>query len=400
MRQGDELTERPIVIGPPETTTKNGLTRITADIDGSPVWFESRDVVLRANPEVWASAFFVPSLHVRRPLNVPGEVDSTWLDGLSEMLPVYEQWWQTPRRLPEIAGKATSSPPGPKRTGVFFTCGIDSFHATFRSGHEVHSLVNVQGFDVELGDARRLEGVEGAVRDTARELHLEPIIVRTNLRLHPLMIEVNWEHTHGGALAAVGHGLRGHVGKLLIGSSFPEPYSDPWGSHWKTDRLWSSGDLRFVHVGADRARVDKVQQIARERVVQKHLRVCYEHPDGRVNCSHCEKCLFTMLCLAEQGVLDDCETFDGSAHLLERLQGLPWMRWRHKGLKRLSHSKALDPALRGVAAKLYRRSIWRKSGLRQAMQRLAVALGMARGPDLTANERKDAQARARYRDSE
>jgi hypothetical protein len=321
--------------------------------------------------------------------------------GLGKMLPIYERWWNTPDWLPDVSGTVErNSAVSANRTGIFFTCGIDSFHGLLQSGQPVHTLVNVQGFDVPIGDTLRLEGIDAAVRDVAGTLKLQPIVLRTNLRTHPLMIDVNWEHTHGGALAAIGHALRGDVGKLLIASSFPEPYSDPWGSHWQTDALWSSAELEFVHVGADTPRIDKIQQIAREPVILPHLRVCYEHPDGRANCSRCEKCLFTMLCLAEQGILDDCETFDGSQQLLQRLKALSWMRWRQKGLKRLSQSKTLDAELKKVVGRLWMRSVWRKSVVRKGLHRLAVLLGMAREPDLTADQLQDARARARYRDSE
>jgi len=94
------------------------------------------------------------------------------------------------------------------------------------------------------------------------------------------------------------------------------------GSRWDLDPLWSSSATEIVHHGADRWRAEKLREIARHEVVRDHLRVCWENRARDANCSRCEKCVRTMLTLAQAGVLEEFRVFDRSRPLAERVEGL------------------------------------------------------------------------------
>ena len=79
-------------------------------------------------------------------------------------------------------------------------------------------------------------------------------------------------------------------------------------SHPMLDAHFSSDDLRVAHVGAHVDRFDKVQAIATDDVLVRHLRVCYRSQDA-LNCGECWKCTRTMAALDVCGVLDRTETF-------------------------------------------------------------------------------------------
>lgn len=82
----------------------------------------------------------------------------------------------------------------------------------------------------------------------------------------------------------------------------------PWGSHPLLDPLWSTEATRFIHHGAETARVEKAGVVARSEVAMRRLRVCWENRDSAYNCGVCEKCLRTMINLQAHGRLTECET--------------------------------------------------------------------------------------------
>ena len=53
----------------------------------------------------------------------------------------------------------------------------------------------------------------------------------------------------------------------------------------------------------------------------------WEHRTEELNCSWCDKCLITMVVLAEEGALERFAGFDGDAVLHERLDALPSTRY-------------------------------------------------------------------------
>ncbi len=125
-------------------------------------------------------------------------------------------------------------------------------------------------------------------------------------------------------MAAGGHLLVEHAGRLLMSSSFPYAYDQPWGSHWDLDHLWSSERLQVEHVGAEHWRTAKLRAIADEPLVQRYLRVCHENRSPTwLNCSECEKCVRTQLTLAGCGRLAAFAVFNQERDLAERVDALP-----------------------------------------------------------------------------
>jgi hypothetical protein len=104
-----------------------------------------------------------------------------------------------------------------------------------------------------------------------------------------------WFQYHGAMLAAVSHMLAGQVERIYIPSSYTYEQLGDCGSHPFLDPLWSSGDLAFVHHGAETGRVAKVERISRSEVARRHLRVCWENVDEAYNCGRCEKCIRTSI---------------------------------------------------------------------------------------------------------
>ena len=80
------------------------------------------------------------------------------------------------------------------------------------------------------------------------------------------------------------------------------------------------------HADATFRRDGKVRAIADHPMVRRHLRVCFSPKTETGNCSRCEKCIRTMIALALCGRLDDCETFDRTVTIAQRVNSMSTVR--------------------------------------------------------------------------
>lgn len=294
----------PIRISDIRTKVRGGLFRVTAEVNGRDLWFESGDTALEPSPEAFAGALLIPALTRGADLVVDQPLSAGWLANARSLMKIMREWWGFPIVGVRTAASAAYSERRPPGRALCFSCGVDSFYSLLRSADRIDSIVFVHGFDVPVEDTARMEMVERHFRAVAAETGKQGILVRTNLRVHPCMRRVSWNRAHGGALAAIGH-LLADVGELVVAASVPIDYGHRWGSHYEIDHLWSSEKTRIVHHGAELWRREKLREIACEPVVRKHLRVCWRATGGDLNCSECEKCIRTMIALSGLGRLED-----------------------------------------------------------------------------------------------
>jgi hypothetical protein len=321
---------REVVIGRPVLTRGADDTwRVEADVDGSPAWFESADVELAPRAEVFACAFLGPALANGRAVRVNSGISSGWLRNVANIPAVWHKWWGYDVPDPLRADDLSDDPPTTTPTGFTASCfsgGVDSSWTLLRSSNapRIERLLFVHGFDIPLADETRMAAWEPALRRVGRETNKPSVLVRTNLRLHPLFRHSNWERTHGGALAAAGHVVAG-MGRLLIPATYTLDHEVPWGSHFITDHFWSRPDFQVEHDDARPHRREKLRQIADEPLVWDTLRVCWEGRTRSGNCSMCEKCVRTMLILHMCRRLDRFNVFDRSVPLAQRVRDLKWL---------------------------------------------------------------------------
>src|SRR5688572_11352134 len=77
------------------------LSRVTAEVGGFPVWYESEDVVLRPSPEAYASAFLAAGLIHESRLALEEPVSASWKKNISMLLKIFNEWWGFAPLLPE-----------------------------------------------------------------------------------------------------------------------------------------------------------------------------------------------------------------------------------------------------------------------------------------------------------
>lgn len=306
----------------PSATSDQGVHRVCARVDDQSVWFESADSALDPAPEAFAGAFLIPALARSARLGMEAAVCPQWRSHLPQILQIVHDWWGYPPILPQLRPE-TTMPRSGRATGLCFSGGGDSFYSLLRSETPIHHLIYIHGFDIALDDTARMTAFEPGLRRVAAETGAKLTLIRTNLRRFPEFTGPRWEHTHGGALAAVGHLMRGCLDRYLISASYPYKDSHPWGSHFSLDPLWSSQSLEIEHFGATHYRSEKLQAIAEEPLVQAHLRVCWENRAAGLNCSRCEKCVRTQLALASWGKLGAFTVFDRQVALAEAVDALP-----------------------------------------------------------------------------
>jgi hypothetical protein len=336
----DELTE----------TSAHEKSRVCSVVARERLWFESSDVQLQARPEAYASALLIPALHLGSRLVLQAPLDSHWRQNCTSLLAVLHEWWDYPQLLPE-------APPGDRnltagtKTALLFSGGVDSFYTLLRCPEQIDDLVTVFGFDTHVDDMLRQEAIEKSIREVTALLGKRPIFIRTNIRDHALYRGISWEIAHGGAMAAIGHLLPLEIGRLIISSSRPYDFTEPWGSHWRIDPLWSSGGLTIAQFGCEWKRYEKLRRIAAEPILRRHLRVCWENRTPTGNCSRCDKCLRTRLALAQSGELDKYEVFSGLTTLAADLRAHPGAIGKMRLHNEIVGQKRLDPEiLRELAA--------------------------------------------------
>jgi hypothetical protein len=359
-------------VGVPRVENLNGVSRVTADVDGTPLWFESADIELAASPEAFASAMLFSSVHRRRSLVSEAPLSDVWLEGAGQIMTAWNEWWGY-APVPPIAKRRPDSDSGNLSSALMFSAGVDSYHSLL-CGSNPDLLVSVHGFDIPLNDTARMDTLRLALQETAKARGVRPIVIRTNLREHPSAGRPSlWERSHGGGLAAIGHLLSAKIGRLIISASWFLPDEQPWGSHSRTDRFFSANGLFVDHYGADTRREEKVAAVAADRIALRHVRVCYKNVADSRNCSHCEKCVVTMLHLMEHGALDRCDAFD-NRDLAARISALPFIHYYYNISTRILERGKLEPEVERALSRVLGRSR-RAHALLKVRSRIRQTLG-------------------------
>ncbi|MDP9177914.1 MAG: hypothetical protein M3O61_09565 [Gemmatimonadota bacterium] len=203
------ISRRPIAVSSLRTESRGGVHRVSADVDGIPLWFESSDIQLFAAAEAFGSALLLVSQHRRRRLVIESTVCRTWAENVARVVAIWAGWWGYKMLLPvaETRGGVQLQRSHASATALCFSGGVDSFFSLV-TGPRPEFLVAVHGFDISLSDTVRMAGLERSVTRIANSVGATPIIIRTNLREHPAGGRPHlWERAHGGALAAIGHVL-------------------------------------------------------------------------------------------------------------------------------------------------------------------------------------------------
>lgn len=249
------------------------------------------------------------------PLSMDLPVDETLVENLGRLMEIWSGWYDTLQPVPlNVPVNAPTEPPGPRRSALFFSGGIDSHYTLFRAAEirdaDIDDLLFLQGFDIPLENTIALGRARGRIEDVADCLGKRVVSVATNLRQTRFQ-EAGWtDIAFGCLLAGAGLSLGGRYRQLVISSGLPATQLRPHASHPDTDPLFSSSWTRFIHYHVEDDRIPKLEFLRAYPLALKNLRVCYESDTGG-NCGRCLKCVIAMSMLEIVGGLEQATSFPG-----------------------------------------------------------------------------------------
>ncbi len=349
--------------------------RVVASVEGTEVFFESH-VPLSPRPEVFVCPFLLPAMSQHANLEVSAPLSAGFLENLEFVRKRAIEWWPALSAGEIRAPVGVAAAKGP-HVGVFYTGGADSSYALQQLHPRLRYAVFIEGFDIPLADSDRLRRTRESLSATARVCGVDFIVVRTNLRTHPLFRAVRWGTTHVAALAAIAHALGPNVHTMYLAASDVPP---PWGSAPDLDAAWSSEAVNLENYSAELSRLERVASIAKWEPVRGRLRVCLTNKSlaPELNCGSCEKCLRTRMQLYISGAPDGLDSFRAERLPLRSTLGSLYIvppevhgQWREIA-SRLHDGRMLKQIERALQGR--RQPLWRR-GLRHLRRIATRSLG-------------------------
>lgn len=264
--------------------------------------------------------------------------DATQMRNLNSLFSVLGGWRPQKKYIRPIPGPVI--PETEKAPGVasFYSGGIDSLfglvrHTEGRSAlpyaaveRDIDYAIHMLYLD-ELCDLDEIENTTKSLREGAEALGATFVPVITNFYIFDEEMRQWWGKLGFGAgMGCVLHFLSGGIGTGLIGSTHGFHPLDMAGANPVTDRLLGSKHLTVIHDGATYNRVEKTEIVATSPAALTKINVCDKLVPGvgYVNCSHCEKCMRTMVTLDLFGKADaeQCPSFDWSDYKVADIEKL------------------------------------------------------------------------------
>ncbi|ABA90141.1 hypothetical protein Pcar_2906 [Syntrophotalea carbinolica DSM 2380] len=300
---------------------REGVSRVSAEVDGVPLWFESSHTELRLSPEGFGSILLVPAMSLGRDLVFEDPLCPEWLANARKLVNLFSDLlgWQPVNIESMDPDSSSGRVPGRKRA-LCFSGGVDSFYSLLTYPQPIDMLVLVHGYDIHLDDEEGARIAFEHVQRVAAGKKMDAAMIRTNARKHPIAGR-KYRKAYGGALAAIGH-LLDQVSDLVVSSGLPQWETGTYGSQCHIDPLWSSPVMKIDHYGGHVTKNEKIRVIAGNPLAHRHLRICQQNFYGSfeltgkaLNCGCCPKCIRTLLVLQLEGHLDEFENFANKENL-------------------------------------------------------------------------------------
>lgn len=230
---------------------------------------------------------------------------------------------------------------GKKKSGLFFSGGVDSIASYIRKSQENPYLLTVKGADIPLSEKEGWTKVKNHTKQFAKEHRLTPFFIQTNLRSFLNESNLNKDYAKQGLRGwwgGVQHGLglvglsapltfikgidKIHFASTPLLSNNNNLYSTSWGSHPLIENNIKWGETKVILDGTKLNRFDKIKIITdyiKKKGSKLQLRVCWESKKGQ-NCGKCEKCARTMANLLAEGVNPSNHGFRMNAKLLQYMK--------------------------------------------------------------------------------
>ncbi|MGI8419706.1 MAG: hypothetical protein ACR2LN_03605 [Candidatus Levyibacteriota bacterium] len=276
--------------------------------------FEKADRALLAiDMSPFLAAVLLPCMKTGESITIEGSISEKLLKNTEKIMNLVSGWNIDLKPIKIHAETIIKDTYKPDGVGCFFTAGVDSFYTYLKhqSGKEkITHLILVHGFDIPLSNKSFFAQVKATVEEVAKKEKVKAVILETNIG-EIVEQRLVWDFSHGGALGAVALLLRQGLKQVYIAGAVKDDQLFPYGTHPHLDKLWSTETLTIQSDGGEHDRIEKITEvISKSSLALKYLRVCAQNIKGKYNCSHCYKCLITMIYLTGADALKKAATFD------------------------------------------------------------------------------------------
>ena len=256
-------------------------------------------------------AFLPIAMRLNQDLRIDGEVSKRLLKNMAEFQEIMNKWYPEETSKVKIIVNDSYDDEIQKEGKVIscFTGGVDAFYSLIKNEKEIDDLLYVWGFDLPLSEEKFYSKIKRHLETVAKGFKKNLLLVKTNLGFEITNKYASWgDYCYGSAIASVIILMSDNYSKCFMPSCNDYSVLVPRGSHLLINHLFGCDGLNFIYDGAERNRSEKIEYIADNKMVQKHLRVCYK-TNTDYNCCKCEKCVRTMASLEAVNKLGKVITF-------------------------------------------------------------------------------------------
>jgi hypothetical protein len=278
------------------------------------------EALLSYDTSVFFAAVLLPCMKTHEDIYIDGAISAQLLENSNKIMTLVKKWNIGLNPIKIHAQKITKDKKKSQFVGEFFTAGVDSFYTYLKmkkTKDRITHLILVHGFDIPLENKSFFAEVKKTIEKIAKVEKVQTVIIETNIG-QIVERKLIWDFSHGGALASVALFLRGGLKKVFISDAVRNDELFPYGTHPVLNKLWSTETLSVKSVGGEYNRFNKIfHLVSKSPLALSYLRVCTQNLKGKYNCSHCHKCLVTMIYLYSVGVLHKSKTFEKHLDLNE-----------------------------------------------------------------------------------
>ncbi len=275
---------------------------------------------LPENADPFLPAAMIPAMMYGEDLTIDAPLSRELLDNQSLIQDIFITWYPEDfKRIRITASEIIDTEPYfLKQNATFFSLGVDSMYTMLKylksnnptPGKEITGLIYMKGLELPLSaykDHQEIH-VTQSINELTLRYNLDVIIGETNIQD---VFPIEWETRYSGpGLASVALSLSKGFDHIYIPSShsYANLAANPCSP--LTDGLWSSGQVKIIHDGAEAERAEKIERlITKDDYALNKLRVCIDNEGGDYNCGKCWKCIRTMITLKILGKLKNSNSF-------------------------------------------------------------------------------------------
>ncbi|MFT5866842.1 MAG: hypothetical protein ACI82I_002597 [Gammaproteobacteria bacterium] len=274
--------------------------KITVDIDGTKIWFESQsEMKCTDNFALWMALPF--AMQLGKNLRINGCLSSKALEQARKIVKIWSTW--VPRDFADIKisseTETSQSLPLTKKSLMLFSGGVDS---TFALKEEANVLGNpidtltIFGMDYLPSGKNNFKRLLKKTEEFTQKYSGERHVVRSNAANAMAKSGIDGSYGHGFQLLASLYLFDKIYDEGMIAADYSisqEYIVAPWGTCSLTNNMFLSDGYSIRTLSTDVTRAEKVESLALDSLALGSVSFCKDHGIRPENCGVCSKCVRT-----------------------------------------------------------------------------------------------------------